>query len=168
MHRYSSFFVSLSLPIKPSSQVPHQPNSYDCGIYLLHFVQTFMSDAKKYANVILVCSAFSVCLSDTLQSRPPEFKTHEAHKALWLATQNFALNKRKDLRLKIEALSVEWKKTPDAHNQRRNADESDMEVDCVDLPHPIGHAASMDLKQLNDDNESDLEIEWVDCTNVIA
>ncbi len=42
-------------PIKPSSQVPRQPNSYDCGIYLLHFVQTFMSDAKKYVNIILVC-----------------------------------------------------------------------------------------------------------------
>ena len=53
-------------PIKLSSQVPRQLNSYDCGIYLLHFVETFMSDATKYVNVILVCWAFPVCLSDTL------------------------------------------------------------------------------------------------------
>jgi len=59
------FRFSVS-PIKPSSQVPRQLNSYDCGIYLLHFVQTFISDATKYVNVILVCWAFPVCLSDTL------------------------------------------------------------------------------------------------------
>ncbi len=84
------------------------------------------------------------------------------HNALWLASQNFALNKRKDLRLKIEALSREWKKTRDAHNQTRNDDESHMEDKWVDFPHPIGHAASMDWKQSNDDDESDEEIEWDD------
>ncbi len=56
--------------ITASSQVPSQPNSYDCGIYHLYFVQTFMSDEKKSANVILVCWAFPVCLSDASQSRP--------------------------------------------------------------------------------------------------
>ena len=40
--------------IKPGTQVPLQPNSYDCGIYLLHFVETFMNDPIKYADTILV------------------------------------------------------------------------------------------------------------------
>jgi Ulp1 family protease len=46
------FFFSYAL--NPVTQVPLQPNSCDCGIYLLHFVRTFMSDPTKYANMILV------------------------------------------------------------------------------------------------------------------
>jgi len=49
------FLVLLPVPaVKPGTQMPLQPNSYDCGIYLLHFVQTFMSDPIKYANIIIV------------------------------------------------------------------------------------------------------------------
>jgi len=40
--------------VKPSTQVSLQLNLYDCGIYLLHFVQMFTSDPIKYANTILV------------------------------------------------------------------------------------------------------------------
>ncbi|KAF7298590.1 ULP-PROTEASE domain-containing protein [Mycena indigotica] len=33
--------------------VPHQPNFCDCGLYLLHLVETFFSDPHKYANIVL-------------------------------------------------------------------------------------------------------------------
>ncbi|KAJ7140224.1 hypothetical protein C8R43DRAFT_836874, partial [Mycena crocata] len=31
-----------------SCSVPHQPNFCDCGIYLLHLAQTFISDPSRY------------------------------------------------------------------------------------------------------------------------
>jgi len=46
---------SKKIPLNPAEKkVPSQGNFCDCGIYLLHFAQTFLSDAKNYANVILV------------------------------------------------------------------------------------------------------------------
>ena len=39
---------------KLGPQVPQQPNSWDCGIYLLHYAQTFVEDAKQFVNIILV------------------------------------------------------------------------------------------------------------------
>lgn len=35
-------------------QVPVQPNMCDCGLYLLHFVETFVSNPEKYRHIILV------------------------------------------------------------------------------------------------------------------
>ncbi|KAF4590952.1 hypothetical protein EYR40_009549 [Pleurotus pulmonarius] len=32
--------------------VPYQPNHCDCGVYLLHFAQTFMKDPGAYCNII--------------------------------------------------------------------------------------------------------------------
>jgi Ulp1 family protease len=36
------------------SQVPIQPNNFDCGIYLLHFAETFLSDPRRYFRTITV------------------------------------------------------------------------------------------------------------------
>jgi len=68
-----------------------------------------------------------ICCADTLQCRPPEFQNHDARKALWLVDQNFEDNKRDQLRLKIEGLSIEWKKTLDMGQNR--SDDSDGEVE---------------------------------------
>ena len=39
--------------------VPAQPNFCDCGLYLLHFAQTFISDPEKYRAAIFVsCLSF--------------------------------------------------------------------------------------------------------------
>ena len=35
-------------------KVPTQPNFCDCGVYLIHFVRTFMADPKRYCRSILV------------------------------------------------------------------------------------------------------------------
>ena len=34
--------------------VPRQHNDYDCGVYLLHFTQRFMSDPERFTHLILV------------------------------------------------------------------------------------------------------------------
>ncbi len=38
-------------------QVPQQRNSYDCGIFLLHFAEIFMSEPSRYHK--LMVSSFS-------------------------------------------------------------------------------------------------------------
>lgn len=36
------------------NQVPVQPNFCDCGLYLLHFAETFVNDPEKYCRIIAV------------------------------------------------------------------------------------------------------------------
>lgn len=48
-----SFFSDTSFS-ESFLQVPAQPNFCDCGIYLLHLAQTFMSDPVHYRRMILV------------------------------------------------------------------------------------------------------------------
>ncbi|PBL00031.1 cysteine proteinase [Armillaria gallica] len=40
-------------PITQSASVPRQRNSYDCGIFLLHFAETFMSEPSRYHKLML-------------------------------------------------------------------------------------------------------------------
>lgn len=68
---------------------------------------------------------------------------------------------RNDLRLKIEGLSLEWKKSP--LSAQNHEDESHGEVEFVDFPHIIGKAASMDWQPSNH-TESDEEVEFVETT----
>lgn len=49
----SHFFFQISL-FESFLQVPAQPNFCDCGIYLLHLAQTFMSNPVHYRRMILV------------------------------------------------------------------------------------------------------------------
>ena len=37
-----------------TSQVPRQRNDFDCGIYLLHFVETFMKCPEEFSETIIV------------------------------------------------------------------------------------------------------------------
>ena len=39
--------------------MPKQPNSYDCGLYMLHFAQCFVSNPEKYIGSIFVSISFS-------------------------------------------------------------------------------------------------------------
>ena len=43
-----------------SIQVPAQPNYCDCGVYLLHFVEQFMSDPETFSQQILVRFIFDL------------------------------------------------------------------------------------------------------------
>ncbi|KAF8881125.1 hypothetical protein BD779DRAFT_1675609 [Infundibulicybe gibba] len=40
-------------PQAKKAMVPSQGNSYDCGVYLLHFAKVFMSDPEKYYGLIM-------------------------------------------------------------------------------------------------------------------
>ena len=48
------FHFLFRMIIKLGPQVPHQTNSWDCGIYLLHYAETFVADAEQFVNIILV------------------------------------------------------------------------------------------------------------------
>lgn len=56
------------------AQVPPQPNYCDCGVYLLHFVEQFMSDPETFSQqilvsfcnfllIVVVCSLIRLCLA---------------------------------------------------------------------------------------------------------
>lgn len=36
------------------ANVPQQPNDYDCGVYVIQYIETFFQDTKKYLHYILV------------------------------------------------------------------------------------------------------------------
>ena len=56
-----SHFIFSGTPFFESFlQVPAQPNFCDCGIYLLHLAQTFMSNPMHYRRMILVSLHFLI------------------------------------------------------------------------------------------------------------
>ncbi|KAH0586387.1 hypothetical protein H2248_007625 [Termitomyces sp. 'cryptogamus'] len=76
------------------AQVPVQPNFYDCGLYLLHFAETFMSDPDHYSRIIR-----------TRGKGPIESRTRKDD---WKYEQTVDMRER--FRADIEKLSAEWKK----------------------------------------------------------
>ncbi|KAF8916981.1 hypothetical protein CPB85DRAFT_231712 [Mucidula mucida] len=50
--------ANTSKAVGKTASVPVQPNFCDCGLYLIHFVETFMSDPEHYINV-----SHAVCIS---------------------------------------------------------------------------------------------------------
>ena len=50
--------------------VPQQPNSYDCGVYLLHFVKRFMLSPEKFIHLTLVKVPDSYMASCSYPSYP--------------------------------------------------------------------------------------------------
>ncbi|KAJ7069665.1 hypothetical protein C8F01DRAFT_1113532 [Mycena amicta] len=107
--------------------VPHQPNFCDCGIYLLHLAQTFISDPDKF-NKIILTKRQNYAAGDRQVDWSGE------------ATKNL----RESLRLKIEELSVDWKKeraAKELEKKQQDADvvpgSSDSDIDIVDtVPAP--------------------------------
>ncbi|KAK7048538.1 hypothetical protein R3P38DRAFT_2606333 [Favolaschia claudopus] len=97
--------------------VPHQPNFCDCGIYLLHLAQTFMSDPERYRNLIT-----------KKQSRSSAERSTD-----WKQDETKTL--RESLAERIGKLSSEWKKSR-AEQQKKQEDSvldsSDDDVDIVD------------------------------------
>ncbi|KAF7292794.1 ULP-PROTEASE domain-containing protein [Mycena indigotica] len=85
--------TGLSQAVYKHALVPQQPNSCDCGLYLLHFVQTFFEDPDKYANIIR-----------TRTSAYPEADRRADWKVKGIADM------RETLRSKIKDLSIKWKR----------------------------------------------------------
>ncbi|KAJ7147148.1 hypothetical protein C8R43DRAFT_542989 [Mycena crocata] len=118
------------IPLEESSkavgryaQVPHQPNFCDCGIYLLHLAQTFISDPSRYYNLITAVSK----KGNTNSVERQQNWNDEGTKTL-----------RETLERRIAELSIEWKKDRAAKEELKKGqediipDSSDDEVDIVD------------------------------------
>ncbi|KAH7914279.1 hypothetical protein BJ138DRAFT_1098802 [Hygrophoropsis aurantiaca] len=71
--------------------VPTQPNYCDCGVYLLHFVETFMSNPTRFSNLI----------------RSKKTSAHDERKAEW--NEEVIPRFRENLISRIENLSDAWK-----------------------------------------------------------
>lgn len=108
------------------AQVPSQPNFADCGVYLLHFARTFLSDPVHYFNLI----------HQSKKIYPAAQRKIDWNEAL---VQHY----RKDLIGRIQDLSKEWKvsravKEEDAKRKRESEElgqadnDSDVEVDILE------------------------------------
>lgn len=69
------------------SQVPRQPNQYDCGVYLLHFAKIFLQNPASAMDQILVrlsCIAIACAISILLvdKSRPRRLHRKRARRLL--------------------------------------------------------------------------------------
>ncbi|KAF8635846.1 hypothetical protein AX15_000039 [Amanita polypyramis BW_CC] len=102
-----------------TAAVPTQPNFCDCGIYLLHFAQTFMTDPTKY---------FYVITKDNKKSSLPASE----RQTIW---QGHKIgSKRQDLSDRIKKLSEEWKKSRAAKGEaRKDQAEVTQETDSSDI-----------------------------------
>ncbi|KAJ7784364.1 hypothetical protein B0H16DRAFT_295419 [Mycena metata] len=109
-----------SRPVGKTALVPHQPNFCDCGLYLLHLAQTFISDPSRYYTLIL--------------SKRGTPTTSLNRQVDWNDDQTKVL--RQKLTERISELSREWKKTRAAQIKKAEeetvADSSDDEVDIVE------------------------------------
>ncbi|KAF8798789.1 cysteine proteinase [Phlegmacium glaucopus] len=123
-----------------SALVPVQPNLSDCGIYLLHLAQTFMSDPAHYCRMILAQKSKSV----TNPERQLEWDDHQVK------------GRREDLAARIVQLSGKWKeeraakeaKLKEALNSRipEVVESSDGEIDILE-PIPSASRAKSGRKK---------------------
>lgn len=132
---YISFLKSLH-------QVPSQPNFWDCGIYLLHLAQTFMTDPEGYRRMILVSlhSLILQLLTDISYQKQRSRVPDEERKLIWHAHK--VKEKREDLKARIMELSGEWKKERAAKEEAKHKEasnsrdaevvESDCEIDILE------------------------------------
>ena len=90
-------------------RVPEQPNSSDCGIYMLHFFECFFSDPEHYALIAL----------ESRRSKPDQ--VHGSWQGEHIA------NRRNYWRKLVLELSEAWQ----AHAQTTTEDDSDIEVNSV-------------------------------------
>ncbi|KDR82684.1 hypothetical protein GALMADRAFT_238172 [Galerina marginata CBS 339.88] len=84
---------NASLALGKFASVPVQPNFCDCGVYLLHFAQTFMTDPKKYYQSILAQKK-----ATGNKERQEAWHDHKV------------ADMRENLANRVQDLSTEWKK----------------------------------------------------------
>ncbi|KAJ6471198.1 hypothetical protein DFH09DRAFT_1220447 [Mycena vulgaris] len=116
-----------SKPVGKMALVPHQPNFCDCGIYLLHLAQTFISAPSHYYNLITMKKGNKNSLE---------------RQSDWNDERTKML--REGLAQQIEELSIEWKKNRAAKAELKKEElknkqddkvvpeSSDDDVDIVD------------------------------------
>ncbi|PBK97821.1 cysteine proteinase [Armillaria gallica] len=111
---------ATSKPFGKQALVPVQPNFCDCGIYLIHFAQTFMSDPTRYCSIITARKG-----SDNMQ---------KDRKAVWKAEDIGGM--RENLRDQLLGLSKEWRVWKSKEKEKDDItmiESSDSEVDIVEV-----------------------------------
>ncbi|PFH53908.1 hypothetical protein AMATHDRAFT_44951 [Amanita thiersii Skay4041] len=122
--------LETSPPVGRPALVPTQPNYCDCGIYLLHFAQTFMTDPEKYCKII-----------------------NKTHKATPASERRIAWeeqkigNMREELAERIKQLSREWQKDRALKEETKKDDiniteVSDDEIEYVETAPATGQIKS--------------------------
>ncbi|KAM6494165.1 hypothetical protein JOM56_010526 [Amanita muscaria] len=111
--------------------VPTQPNFCDCGIYLLHFARTFMTDPAKYFQTI-----------NTSKKPPPA----SDRKAIWQDHKVGTM--RQELTERIKELSDEWKKTRQEakRDQAETLSDTDSEIEYVETAPAPAQAKTKTLR----------------------
>jgi len=112
-------FSQIYSILKVSFQVPVQPNFCDCGIYLLHLAQTFMSDPARYRRMILVSLILSFYNASYVHYQAQKFKSvpNQERQVTWHDHQ--VTDKQKDLAARIVQLSGKWKREQAAKEEAK-------------------------------------------------
>ncbi|KAJ7440092.1 hypothetical protein B0H11DRAFT_2253250 [Mycena galericulata] len=58
--------VAVRPPIGKAVAVPQQTNTYDCGIYLLHFAREFMLCPSRYRDLFTACAFLSTTITSSM------------------------------------------------------------------------------------------------------
>ncbi|KAH9480523.1 Ubiquitin-like-specific protease 2 [Psilocybe cubensis] len=101
------------------ASVPVQPNFCDCGVYLLHFAQTFMSNPVKYSQSILTQKSNNI-------------PNHERQK-IWNDSEVAGM--RVTLAEQIRRLADEWKKAKSHEMQNDEGKQDNDDDDEVKIVH---------------------------------
>ncbi|KAF8073873.1 hypothetical protein FPV67DRAFT_772567 [Lyophyllum atratum] len=107
--------------------VPVQPNFCDCGLYLLHFAETFMSDPLRYCQIIKGRSK-----GTTNTTRQDDWKgemTGDMRERLGRDIERLAVDWKKDRAAREEA---KRKEAPEGAGAIEVLESSDDEVDIVE------------------------------------
>lgn len=117
-----------------------QHNSSDCGIYLLHLAQTFMSNPVHYRRLILVSlQVYSPILQYPLMCVTQNGGISLSNRmAAWNDHQ--VINRREDLRTCIRSLSRKQMKKEASSSHTVEVIESDCEIDILEPSPSIGKA----------------------------
>ncbi|KAF8908964.1 hypothetical protein CPB84DRAFT_1843311 [Gymnopilus junonius] len=102
-----------SLAMGKFASVPVQPNFCDCGVYLLHFAETFMTQPKEYYKNIL--------------SQKPKLISNKERQDAWLGDK--VGHMRTDMIDHIKRLSAEWKKGRAASVEAKKTEQHDGDSD---------------------------------------
>ncbi|KZT44416.1 cysteine proteinase [Sistotremastrum suecicum HHB10207 ss-3] len=127
--------------------VPTQPNFWDCGVYLLHFAETFLSDPTHFKTIIV--------------QRGKGKQTASDRQRIWHDDRVAAI--REHLRGQILTLSDAWKASQAAIASERKSAEAQKEGEPIKEPstEPSRPSTGPD-DRIVADSEEEVEIEEVE------
>ncbi|GAA5914312.1 hypothetical protein JCM8208_004431, partial [Rhodotorula glutinis] len=102
-------------------EVPQQPNSCDCGLYLLHFVETFFKDPQLYLDAALRAHLQPPTKSKDKGKKDAGKKDLESQ-AFDLWKGDVAQKKRAVMRAEVDELSKAWLKDIEPQREKERVE----------------------------------------------